>query len=1075
MKPDPGDHGTTRDPSGGGIKQSRLRVLVGALALAVGATGFLTAGPAQAAAPADPGARYLYASPDGTGSACAQNNACSLTEAQTLVRKFNQNMQHDIVVQLAGGTYSMSKPLTFTAADSGNNGHQVRWQAAPGAHPVLSGGRNVSGWSLSDSAHNIWSASVPADLNTRQLYVNGVRADLSQSASGLPAGSTVTATGYTVPGNSLQSVRNPADLEFVYRPLDWVQESCNAASITGTSAQTTITMKQPCWDTVQSFYGGTERADLPKYLANDYSFLNQPGQWYLDTAAHRVYYIPRSGQNMSTANVVAPVLQNLVTGAGTATAPVHDMTFQGLTFAYATWMQPSEDLGFAEVQANLMLTSKDASYNWSPSSFVTPTSGKTWNNTPYGSQAVLMPDAVEFHAARNISFVRNTFVHLGAAGLGLDQGSQHNKVVGNVMTDISGNGLQVGSGADPNQKDPNLIDAYNTVTDNYVHAVNAEFLGGVGMFFGYVRDTLISHNEIADLPYTGMSIGWGWGSQDTTPSIDQNNKVTNNYIHDVMQTLADGGGIYALGPQPGGVMSGNYIGKVVHDSGHIYLDQGSTGWTMTHNVESGGTTWLRSTPPPWKPYTANLVATHNYVDMTYLADDANQVAVSDLSTVTTGELPASIIQAAGLEPAFKDLHPTAPSDAQAPTAPQNLQTKILNPTSVQLTWDASTDNVGVTGYEISINGQLVQVTATPGATFTGLTPNQVTKISVRARDLAANLSSASKVSVPMPAADTQAPTTPGTPTASTPYTTRVNLSWPASTDNWAVTDYLVYRDGVLAATTPDTSTVVNGETPGQTYQFTVKARDAAGNLSPASEVSVSMPAADTQAPTTPGTPTISAPYATTVNMSWPASTDNWAVTDYLVYRDGVLAATTPDTSTAVYGETPGQTYQFTVKARDEAGNLSPASPAVSATTPKSANLASNAPATALFLDGSPAAMQTNSTPALAVDGDLSTYAQARNQYAWQLQIDLGSSHSISSVVTTMPSDKFATEYNIAISQDGQNWTVADKVTGFMGGVSTQNLTTPVTARYLRIVAVKPDGGGQTGGQMAISELAVYGS
>jgi chitodextrinase len=960
-------------------------VLVGALALAVGATGFLTAGPAQAAAPADPGARYLYASPDGTGSACAQNNACSLTEAQTQVRKFNQNMQHDIVVQLAGGTYSMSMPLTFTAADSGHNGHQVRWQAAPGEHPVLSGGRTVSGWSLSDSAHNIWSASVPADLNTRQLYVNGVRADLSQSASGLPAGSKVTATGYTVPGNSLQSVRNPADLEFVYRPLDWVQESCNAASITGTSAQTTITMKQPCWDTVQSFYGGSERADLPKYLANDYSFLIQPGQWYLDTAAHRVYYIPRSGQNMSTANVVAPVLQNLVTGAGTATAPVHDMTFQGLTFAYATWMQPSEDLGFAEVQANLMLTSKDASYNWSPSSFVTPTSGKTWNNTPYGSQAVLMPDAVEFHAARNISFVRNTFVHLGAAGLGLDQGSQHNKVVGNVMTDISGNGLQVGSGADPNQKDPNLIDAYNTVTDNYVHAVNAEFLGGVGMFFGYVRDTLISHNEIADLPYTGMSIGWGWGSQDTTPSIDQNNKVTDNYIHDVMQTMYDGGGIYALGPQPGGVISGNYIGKVVHDSGNIYLDQGSTGWKMTNNVAADVTYWwLRSTPPPWQPYTANLVATHNYVDMAGLADDAGQVAVSDTTTVATGTLPASIIQAAGLERAYKDLHPTAPSDAQAPAAPQNLQTKILNPTSVQLTWDASTDNVGVTGYEISVNGQLVKVTATPGATLTGLTPNQDTKISVRARDLAANLSSASEVSVPMPAADTQAPTTPGTPT-------------------------------------------------------------------------------------------ISAPYATTVNMSWPASTDNWAVTDYLVYRDGVLAATTSNTSTAVYGETPGQTYQFTVKARDAAGNLSPASPAVSATTPKSPNLASNAPATALFLDGSPAAMQTNSTPALAVDGDLSTYAQARNQYAWQLQIDLGSSHSISSVVTTMPSDKFATEYNIAISQDGQNWTVADKVTGFMGGVSTQNLTTPVTARYLRIVAVKPDGGGQTGGQMAISELAVYGS
>ncbi|MEV6115789.1 discoidin domain-containing protein [Streptomyces sp. NPDC052109] len=980
MKPDPDDHAATRAPSDGATTRSRLRLLAGALTLAVGATGFLTTGPAQAATPADPGARYIYASPDGTGSACAQNNACSLTEAQAQVRKFNQNMQDDIVVQLAGGTYSLSKPLTFTAADSGHNGHQVRWQAAPGAHPVLSGGRTVSGWSLSDPAHNIWSAGVPADLKTRQLYVDGVRADVPRSATGLPAGSKVTATGYTVPGNSLQSVRNPADLQFMYHPLDWAQESCNAASITGTASQTTVTMAQPCWGTVQSFYGGTERADLPQYLANDYSFLSQPGQWYLDTAAHRIYYIPRSGQKMSTANAVVPVLQNLVTGAGTATASVHDMTFQGLTFEYATWMQPSTDVGFAETQANLLITTPDSSYNWSPAHFVTPSGGTTWNNTPYGSQAQVMPEAVEFHAARNISFARNTFVHLGGAGLGLDQGSRHNHVIGNVMTDISGNGLQVGSVSDPNQTDPNLIDAYNTVSNNYVHKVNVEFLGGVGMFFGYVRDTTISHNEIADLPYSGMSIGWGWGSLDTTPSIDENNKIINNYVHDVMQDLHDGGGIYALGPQPGGVISGNYIGNVVHDSGHVYLDQGSTGWTVSHNVMSTGTTWMRANPNSFDP--SSNVAKDNYTDLSILA--SGTVAISGTTTVATGELPASIIQNAGLQPAYKDLAPTTPSDTQAPTAPQHLQVKVVNPTSLHLNWAASTDNVGVTGYEIAVNGRLVQVTATPGATLTGLTSDKVTKITVRARDLAANLSTAGGISV-------------------------------------------------------------------------------------------QMPAADTQAPTTPGTPTVDSVYPTTVNLSWPASTDDWGVTDYQVYRDGVLAATTTGTSAEVDGATPGQTAQYTVKAKDAAGNLSAASPAVSATTPDLPNLALHAPATALYLDGSTALMQPNSIPGYAVDGDPSTFAQATNQYAWQLQVDLGSSRTISTVVTTMPSDKFATEYNIATSQDGQNWTIADKVTGFMGGVSTQNLTTPVTTRYLRIVAVHPDGGGQTGGQMAISELAVYGS
>ncbi|HET6501282.1 MAG TPA: hypothetical protein VFG87_11030 [Amycolatopsis sp.] len=151
----------------------------------------------------------------------------------------------------------------------------MRWEAAPGAHPVLSGGRTIAGWSLADPSHDIWSASVPADLATRQLYVNGVRADVARSASGLPSGSTVTATGYTVPGASLQSVRDPADLQFVYHPLNWVQESCDAASITGDATQTIVTMRQPCWDTVQSFYGGTERADLPEHFADDYAYLTQ--------------------------------------------------------------------------------------------------------------------------------------------------------------------------------------------------------------------------------------------------------------------------------------------------------------------------------------------------------------------------------------------------------------------------------------------------------------------------------------------------------------------------------------------------------------------------------------------------------------------------------------------------------------------------------------------------------------------------------------------------------------------------------------------------------------------------------
>jgi hypothetical protein len=83
-------------------------------------------------------------------------------------------MQSDLVVVLADGIYRLSAPLTFTAADSGANGHQVTWQAAPNADPILSGGQQIMGWTLHDAATNIWQASVGTGFDSRQLYVDGV-------------------------------------------------------------------------------------------------------------------------------------------------------------------------------------------------------------------------------------------------------------------------------------------------------------------------------------------------------------------------------------------------------------------------------------------------------------------------------------------------------------------------------------------------------------------------------------------------------------------------------------------------------------------------------------------------------------------------------------------------------------------------------------------------------------------------------------------------------------------------------------------------------------------------------------
>ncbi len=181
--------------------------------------------------------------------------------------------------------------------------------------------------------------------------------------------------------------------------------------------------------------------------------------------------------------------------------------------------------------------------------------------------------------------------------------------------------------------------------------------------------------------------------------------------------------------------------------------------------------------------------------------------------------------------------------------------------------------------------------------------------------------------------DTVAPTAP-TLTASGTTQTTTNLSWSGATDNVAVTGYDVYKDGVLLGSTASTSYAVTGLTNSTTYVFTVKAKDAAGNASAASNavsVTTLAPAPDTTAPTAP-TLSASGTNLTSTNLSWSGATDNVAVTGYDVYQDGVFKTSTSSTTLAVTGLSSSTTYSFYVQAKDAAGNVSVASNTVSVTT-----------------------------------------------------------------------------------------------------------------------------------------------
>jgi len=284
-------------------------------------------------------------------------------------------------------------------------------------------------------------------------------------------------------------------------------------------------------------------------------------------------------------------------------------------------------------------------------------------------------------------------------------------------------------------------------------------------------------------------------------------------------------------------------------------------------------------------------------------------------------------------------------DTTAPSTPMGLAATAVSSSQINLSWTAATDNVGVTGYNIFRGG--VQI-ATLGAvtTFqnTGLTASTNYSYTVRAFDAAGNVSppTISASATTQAAPDTIAPLAPTGLTATAASSSQINLSWTAATDNVGVTGYNVFRGGVQIATLGAvTSFQDTGLTASTTYSYTVRARDAAGNISaPSSPASATTqaPAGDTTAPSTPTGLTATAASSSQINLSWTAATDNVGVTGYNVYRGGALIASVGAVTTfQSTGLTASTTYSYTVRALDAAGNLSSPSSSASATTQAAAD------------------------------------------------------------------------------------------------------------------------------------------
>lgn len=535
----------------------------------------------------------IYVSPSGkdanNGSASAPKATLSaaLRQAREMRRLKADGIDNGIQIIVKGGTYQQYEPLYVRPEDSGTAQSPTTICAIPGEKVVVSGGMKISNWKKSGK---LLVADVP-DFNGRpfdfrQLWVNGKKAVRARDVSDFEKMIRIIRNDKVnqilwVPAESVKAIQKAPYAEMVLHQM-WAVSFLRIKSIRiqGDSAavrfhnpESKLQFERP-WP--QPMIGAG--VNSPFYLTNAMELLDQPGEWYHDIRTHKLYYYPLNGEKINEA--VAPALETLVQVEGTTDRPVENVFFKNLTFSHTTWMRPSEK-GHVSLQAGMYLTE---GYKLR-SSIDRPDNHKLDNQGWLGRPAA----AVTVLGARNINFDGCVFEHLGYSGLDYVEGTSGGIVQNSIFTDIAGNGLVAGSFSPAslethlpyNPMDLRAVCTGLEVSNNLFADLTNEDWGCVAIAGGYVSGMRILNNEISDVSYSGISLGWGWNRNLVCM---KNNLIQRNNIHHYAKHMYDVAGIYTLGAQPGTLISENWVHDIckpsyVHDPKHwfyLYTDEGSS-------------------------------------------------------------------------------------------------------------------------------------------------------------------------------------------------------------------------------------------------------------------------------------------------------------------------------------------------------------------------------------------------------------------------------------------------------------------------------------------------------------------
>jgi len=545
-----------------------------------------------------------YVSPTGNDANPGTMSApfLTLTKARDVVRTVNASMTEDIHVYLRGGTYNLTSTIVFGTQDSGASGHRIFYQAYPGETPILNGATKVTGWTVSSGS--VYKASLSRTTKLRNLYVNDARATMTSKTVASKGGygtyavtsgqaSWAWASGSGSDGAKYNTTDVPAiasnkdDLEIV-NGTTWNENIVCVRDVVATSdGFRGLQFQQPYGVIAQlpGWNAGFSVSGTHK-LYNAFEFLNGPGQFFFDKTTGTLYYYPRSGENMSTADVQAPVVERLIDIAGTSTSNrVKNLTFQGITFQNTDYnlYTVGGSYGKATVQgATVYVAYGDGN----------------WHNSKYEITDTL-PAMINISSADAIAFSGNVIKHSGNEGISMVNDVVNSTVTGNYIADIAGSGVTVGHPQHVYLGDGGAHARYaagiegvctnDTISNNVFNNISTlpGFGGHAGITAFFVTGLTITYNYIQTTAYNGINLGWGWRNF-TDSTTCKNNTVSYNRLINTLNRLHDSGAVYTIGQMSGTNINQNYVkGIPSNATGPTYglhNDEGSAYITENDNV-----------------------------------------------------------------------------------------------------------------------------------------------------------------------------------------------------------------------------------------------------------------------------------------------------------------------------------------------------------------------------------------------------------------------------------------------------------------------------------------------------------